>query len=321
MHGCYCEIDIEMNSSGRNKNKKSYQKQAYVGRIVVFLAVYAILAVIAFSCFYVGLRFNIGSKRISPCKTVNAVVTEKALDVMSAISENETFDVDPVENNSVNIKADNYTYEFLADLSEYEQYMDPEDRDAYLRLINHQNRLDENYIPDDLIDVENTRNDRAKQKMRLYAAKALEALFLEAAEYGIADVTVTSAYRSYAYQTQLYEARVEQYMYLGEEAARAKAATIVTYPGASEHQSGLCADMHNIAAADISFAETDAAKWLKDNCFKFGFILRYPEDKTDITGISFEPWHFRFVGRYHASRMHELDMCLEEYIEYLDSNA
>ena len=65
------------------------------------------------------------------------------------------------------------------------------------------------------------------------------------------------------------------------------------------------------------FGETEAGIWLAENCYKFGFILRYPEDKTDITGISFEPWHFRYVGVPHSVYMHENNLCLEEYISYL----
>jgi len=75
--------------------------------------------------------------------------------------------------------------------------------------------------------------------------------------------------------------------------------------------------MHNMSSAVTAFEDQDAAKWLAENCHKFGFILRYPKDKTGITGISFEPWHFRYVGRYHATKMYELDMCLEEYWAYL----
>ena len=103
--------------------------------------------------------------------------------------------------------------------------------------------------------------------------------------------------------------------------AEAKAATVVTYPGSSEHQSGLCVDMHNFRAAgrDMAddFANSDAGKWLQENCYKFGYVLRFEKDKTDITGITYESWHFRYVGRFHATRMHELDMCLEEYCAYL----
>lgn len=207
--------------------------------------------------------------------------------------------------------------DFISDLSEYEKYMDP-DGDEYLTLINSQNTLDEDYMPPNLTDVVDTRKDgRNTQKMQLYAAKALEALLIEARANGISDVTVTSAYRSYAYQKQLFDARVEQYMYLGYEEAYKKAATINAIPGSSEHQSGLCCDMHNISAADVSFAKTEAAAWLADNSWKFGFILRYPMDKTEITGISFEPWHFRYIGRYHAKAIYDAGICLEEYVEQL----
>ena len=78
--------------------------------------------------------------------------------------------------------------------------------------------------------------------------------------------------------------------------------------------------MHNLSSASQRFANEEAYTWLIENCYKFGFILRFPEGKEDITGYSFEPWHYRFVGRYHASEMHRLDMCLEEYIAYLGEN-
>lgn len=232
---------------------------------------------------------------------------------------------EPTEGNNTPSGNDreNYTYDFIADLSEYEKYMDP-DGDEYLTLINADNRLDADYIPDDLIPVINTRNDRADREMREYAAKALEALFIEAEANGMLYVneasgqvlSVMSAYRSYNEQNYLHEQKKAEYASYGDKAGE-MAAQVVQYPGASEHQSGLCCDMHNIPSADVSFKSQDAAVWLAENCYKFGFILRYPEDKTEITGVSFEPWHFRYVGRYHASKMNELDMCLEEYCEYL----
>lgn len=214
---------------------------------------------------------------------------------------------------------------FLADLSEYEKYMNPPDRDAYLLLVNKSNMLAASYNPTDLIDVANTRKDgRAMQKMREAAAKSLEALFLEAAANGIKDVSVTSAYRDYYTQRYLfYDVYVPQEMNTGlsyDDAVKA----VMEYsalPGTSEHQTGLACDMHNITTgADLSFADTASYKWFKENCFKFGFIIRYPEGKTEITGYTFEPWHYRFVGRYHATKMHELNMCLEEYMTYLAEN-
>ena len=215
---------------------------------------------------------------------------------------------------------ENYTFNFKSDLSAYEQYMNPEG-DEYLTLINISHPLGEDYAPTDLIDVVDTRKDgRPTQQMREYAEKSLEAFLIEARANGFDDVTVTSAYRPYKQQQYSFNNKVAEFSYLGDEAARAEAAKIIQIPGCSEHQSGLCADMHNIAAADVSFAKQDAAVWLADNCYKFGFIVRYPSNKTDITGISYEPWHFRYVGRYHACKMWERGLCLEEYWAQLGKN-
>lgn len=203
---------------------------------------------------------------------------------------------------------------YTLDLSEYEQYMNPENKDEYLFLVNLDNRLDKNYIPDDLVDVMQTRKDRNYQKMRKAAAMSLEAMFKELYAAGYTDVTVTSAYRSYDYQQVLFDNQVA--LFGGDEAAAAKA---VTYPGSSEHQSGLCADLHNLGSASVAFANQDAFKWLYSHCADFGFILRYPKDKTDITGIMYEPWHYRFVGRYHARKIMRDGLCLEEYVENLNS--
>ncbi len=202
--------------------------------------------------------------------------------------------------------------DFILDLSSYEEYMNPAQRDEYLILVNTDNPLTREYAPTDLTGSIYTRSDRDTRTLRKYACLALEAFLKEAGANGINDVTVTSAYRSYDYQEQLFNNEVAL---LGSKEAAAKN---VNPPGSSEHQTGLAVDMHNMSAASREFANTNAAKWLAENAHNFGFILRYPKDKTDITGISFEPWHFRYVGRYHATKMYELDMCLEEYIEYIN---
>ena len=84
--------------------------------------------------------------------------------------------------------------------------------------------------------------------------------------------------------------------------------------GCSEHQTGLAVDMHNMSSAQPAFADTYEAKWLAENAWKFGFILRFPSDKTEVTGMTFEPWHYRYVGRYHAKIIRDNGLCLEEYI-------
>lgn len=212
-----------------------------------------------------------------------------------------------------------YELNFKADLSAYEAYMDPADRDGYLVLINNEHTVDATYAPTDLVDVVNTRKDgRATQKMRETAAKALEALYIEMEANGYKDVSVTSAYRTYEYQSSLFNSYTAQEMKANPKLTLAQAqeitATYSARPGTSEHQSGLCCDMHNLSAADVSFAKKDAYKWLTENAWKFGFILRFPEDKVGVTQISFEPWHYRFVGRYHAKAIHDAGLCLEEYL-------
>lgn len=207
-------------------------------------------------------------------------------------------------------------HEFTADLSAYEKYMDPENADEYITLINTEHPLGENYIPQDLVDIADTRSDRKAVQMREYAAKALEAMFIEMRAAGYTDVSVTSAYRSYDYQQQLFNNSFNSFMQsYDRDTAYAKTAAQIAIPGTSEHQSGLCADLHNLSAASQVFEYEDVYKWLVEHCADFGFILRFPKDKTDITGIIFEPWHYRYVGRYHAQKIMESGLCLEEYCE------
>lgn len=209
--------------------------------------------------------------------------------------------------------------EYKIDITPYLQYIDVK-TDEFVFLVNPSNPLSKDYVPEDLEDCGHTRKDgRAVQKLRTNAAKALQAFLAEGKEYGVTNVTVTSAYRSYAYQNSLFNQYFERDWATGKYATREECErNVLTYstkPGTSEHQSGLCLDMHNLPAADQAFANKAEAKWLAENCYRFGFILRYPKDKRDITKIIYEPWHFRFVGREAATEMYEKGLCLEEYIE------
>lgn len=212
------------------------------------------------------------------------------------------------------------TYEFVTDLSQYEQYMCPEDPDAFLILVNREVTIDGTYVPDNLVNIRASRSDRTERMVET-AEMALQALYIEMRAAGYTDVSVTSGYRTYEKQDYLYRLYTENEMKAHPDWSRERAQQEVdTYsakPGTSEHQTGLCVDMHNLPSASQRFAEKEVYKWLIENCYKFGFILRFPEGKEEITGYSFEPWHYRFVGRYHASEIHRLGMCLEEYIEYL----
>jgi len=213
---------------------------------------------------------------------------------------------------------------FLNDLSAFEQYMAPADRDAYLILANKQTELGEDYIPENLVDIANTRQDgRATAQMVECAARALEALYIDMYSAGYTDVSVTSAYRSYDDQKYIFDGFLNQNLAEGYDYDTALAMVLsdTAAPGTSEHQTGLCCDMHSSPSADAArteFPKTPAFKWLTENAWKYGFILRYPEDKVDITGYTYESWHYRFVGRYHAAKIHAMGLCLEEYLQLIN---
>lgn len=260
-------------------------------------------------------------------KTASIVSSQlSAISSQTNTSSQDTSESQTSETTSQNETSNYEDYigvKYKIDISQWEQYIDPVDDAPYLILVNKTHPLDKDYVPSDMIDVVNTRKDgRATQKMVRAAEKALEAFLLEAKEYGITNVSVTSAYRSYDYQEQLFNSYVNQHLskFSSREECEKYVETFSARPGTSEHQTGLTCDMHNLPSAEVTFANTPEAKWLAENAHRFGFILRYPADKTEITGYSYEPWHFRFVGRKVATIIYENGWCLEEYYEHIINN-
>lgn len=145
------------------------------------------------------------------------------------------------------------------------------------------------------------------------AVDALLAMLAQAQAEGLGSWQVSAGYRSIAYQQQLFDNQVYTYRKQGMTGAQARSATrkLVADPGCSEHHTGLAFD---ITVPGTSFGGTKQAKWLEENCWTWGFILRYPADKTAITGITNEPWHFRYVGTEAALTMRDTGECLEEYV-------
>ena len=129
---------------------------------------------------------------------------------------------------------------------------------------------------------------------------------------------IVSAYRTQEFQTKNYQRKVQYYRDLGYSQARAEelAAKVVAVPGTSEHQLGLAVDLVDVKYPylDDDQATTKAQKWLMEHCWEYGFILRYPADKTDETGIIYEPWHYRYVGKELAAELHSLGVTLEAYL-------
>ncbi len=152
------------------------------------------------------------------------------------------------------------------------------------------------------------------------AAPHLSQMIKDARADGI-DLVIYSGYRSHSYQTENFDRHVREYRAkgYGASAASSEAATLVAPPGTSEHETGLAADIVSTdylkTHSDLSssFDETDAYTWLSKHAASYGFILRYPEGKTSITGIEYEPWHFRYVGEANAKKIDASGLCLEEY--------
>ena len=134
-------------------------------------------------------------------------------------------------------------------------------------------------------------------------------------EAKVENLWVQSAYRSYSTQKEVFNKSVQDYMQEGKSKKEAEELTRkkISVPGTSEHELGLAIDFN---MADESFAEMKGFDWLERHAKEYGFVLRYPKGKEDITKIQYEPWHWRYVGEENAKEMNDMGMCLEEFVEY-----
>lgn len=181
-------------------------------------------------------------------------------------------------------------------------------------LVNKENMLSIDYIPKNMYIVDNNENnfrnyliDNIKPMLRIEVKPYIEKLIYDANNNGI-NIVVDSAFRSGNYQQMILDKVISE---KGNEAYK-----LVALPGTSEHQTGLAVDFaiyeNGIYNDDIKEDDKEAI-WLKDNAWKYGFILRYPKGKEDITGFNFEPWHYRFVGLELALELYQTNQTLEEY--------
>ncbi len=181
-----------------------------------------------------------------------------------------------------------------------------------LVLINKGYYLPSEFIPKDLIEV-NVKTTRYIELSSHVALKTKE--MFDAAKLDGYDIYLLSGYRSYEYQEGIFSRRVNNYGF--DEAQK-----VVAIPGESEHQTGLAIDVTSESMGfglNQNFEEKDEFTWLKNNCYKFGFILRYQKNKEDITGYIYEPWHYRYIGDIEAAKhIMENNLVLEEYYDSID---
>ena len=177
----------------------------------------------------------------------------------------------------------------------------------YLKIVNRNNLLDRTYIPDDLVDTKSSyRNGIMVSSI---VSRMFTLMKLEAIKNGY-DIDIMSGYRTYQYQNIIYNNLIK-------DKGLNYAFRHIAPPGASEHQLGLaieiCINRCDKCYTEYYIINFDEIKWLHRNAHKYGFILRYPNDKEEITGYKYEPWHFRYVGNM-ASYMYFNNLVLEELL-------
>lgn len=280
----------------KRRQKAIYRRR----RIVVFGGGILILIFLIYGAFFIMGKF-IG-------KDIKSNSSSQSSSSLSSSSSSQSSSSEPSSSSSSSEQSSSSEEQHTANVSA---------SDWNMILVNKANPIPDNFDVE-LVDV------TGQYKFDARAAEALEQLLADAEEAGH-PMVLRSTYRTKARSEELYTAKVQEYVNSGysQEAAEEEAAKWIAPPGTSEHHTGL--------AADIVSAEYDAENWdllhdfenysgftwLKENCAKYGFILRYPKDKQDITNITYEPWHYRYVGVEAAKEITEKGLCLEEYIDLI----
>ncbi|MDD3452995.1 MAG: D-alanyl-D-alanine carboxypeptidase family protein [Bacilli bacterium] len=213
-------------------------------------------------------------------------------------------------------KNNDYTYNEVVTLvncnRDLEYYVDAVKTDiSYneLMIANKHYSLDNNFEPDDLVVIENNYTKVSNAKLSLAAYEAFKELSDAAKKEGLS-ILAQSAYRSYETQNNLYNKYKQTNGITWADTWSARA-------GYSEHQTGLALDVLSKNVTSLGdFENTNEYEWLLNNSYKYGFILRYPEDKTEQTGYNFESWHYRYVGKDVAQIIHDEDLSFDEYFAY-----
>ncbi len=304
--------------------------------LIVVLLFFTINSSFSFSSFSEkALEWNVQTEDGTVYRYDSQVKLAKEEDV--SIEEMELFDEDDseefenyegyeeIEQHSME-NADRYTLdEILEEHSKYAQTPDSEENsepeeeytfdkeDWCLILVNKQHPIPEDYE----VKLETIKGNMKCDERIL---SDLIAMFQAAKEDGI-NLVVRSPYRDLSRQEYLFKRKIEYYIGKGMSYLEAYplASQIVQVPAASEHQLGLALDITSDTYSELEqgFADTEAGKWLAEHCCEYGFVLRYPLAKEEITGVTFEPWHFRYVGKEAATVMTKEGICLEEFINRL----
>lgn len=194
----------------------------------------------------------------------------------------------------------------------------PENYSPVLKVVNNDNPVTKDYVPK-LVKVRSEILTAYPKNTNLTAEceEALAKMYADFTAQDLGTLRLISTYRSYEKQDELLKESIKKRKKQGmsEKEARADALKTRQAPGCSEHQLGVSIDFSTGYNTDRGFYKTKQGKWLTANAWKYGFVLRYPADKEEITKISYEPWHFRYVGTQHSKYIYDHSLCVEEYVK------
>ncbi len=186
---------------------------------------------------------------------------------------------------------------------------DTTSNDSLYRIVNEDHPIDEDYVPENLVTLDSSKIRVSNVfSLREDAYNDLLELYQAASSVGY-KMRIISAYRSYSEQVTLYD-------YYQKNYGTSWAEQIDDKPGLSEHQLGLSIDVgiaNGYCDLNACFANTSLYTWLKENAYQYGFIERYPQNKQDITGVIYSPWHYRYVGKEMAEKIYQSNLTMEEY--------
>lgn len=209
----------------------------------------------------------------------------------------------------INDKTNDYYVMMVNSNRDYDYYTNVKETDlskGYLILVNKYYQLKSDYVPNNLVTIESKYG--VSQSLESTVYEAYKRLWEDANKEGLS-FYINSPYRSYNTQSALYQRYANQDGYVNADTYSARA-------GYSEHQTGLAFDVTSKTTNFSTFENSKEFAWMQENAHKYGFILRYPKNKTHITGYIYEPWHYRYVGVDVATKIKELDITYEEYYEY-----
>ena len=278
----------EQNRRPRKYRSKAYRRKLFWTRVKIVLTMTLFVGLLSAGIFWT-------------ISHIKPAVAEPQKEI--AVDVNKNAPSKPmVESTDTSSSAESRTNPAYADFTDWNKLCD-----YNLIVVNHENKIPEGY---QYLDGD-CRGIAVDKRIEDH----LEEMIVAAREDGMA-LWISSGYRNMETQERLYQEEIENFKNQGypPSTASSMAGQAVAVPGTSEHTTGLSVDFNGV---EPSFADTEEYGWLIDHAAEFGFILRYPEDKQDITGIIYEPWHFRYVGKEDAEKIAQQHLCLEEYVQKL----